>query len=130
TRNIVRRYLMSTQIADPDARLKDLAKGDFRALHALAQMHEQNFEASGLDAETYDLVRMAALAAMDAPAVSWLGPLDAARRHNVRREQVLGARRGGAPGGGTARPVSAGENTAKALGMAGAVKERLKNKTS
>src|SRR5262249_60235574 len=114
---------MSTQIADPDARLKDLAKGDFRALHALAQMHEQNFEASGLDAETYDLVRMAALAAMDAPAVSWLGHLDAARHHNVRRERILGTLVAVAPVTGTARTVSAGANMRQALGLAGAVRE-------
>ena len=120
--------LVSTQIADPEARLKDLAKGDFRSIHALAQMHEHNFEASGLDAETYDLVRMAALAAMDAPAVSWLGHLDAARRHNVRRERILGTLVAVAPVTGTARTVSAGANIAKALGIAGAVRERLEGR--
>src|SRR5215472_12826708 len=120
--------LVSTQIADPEARLKDLAQGDLRAVHALAQMHEHNFEASGLDAETYDLVRMAALAAMNAPTIAWLGPLDAARRHNVRRERILGTLIAVAPVAGTARTVSAGANIARALGLAGAVKERLDDK--
>lgn len=119
---------MSTQIADPEARLKDLAQGDLRAVHALAQMHEHNFEASGLDAETYDLVRMAALAAMNAPTIAWLGPLDAARRHNVRRERILGTLIAVAPVAGTARTVSAGANIARALGLAGAAKERLDDK--
>ena len=119
---------MSTQVADPEARLKDLAKGDYHALHALAQMHERNFEASGLDAETYDLVRMAALTAMGAPTISWLGQLDAARRHNVRRERILGTLIAVAPVAGTARAVSAGANIAKALGLAGSIKERLEDR--
>jgi hypothetical protein len=73
---------------------------------------------------------MAALAAIDAPAVSWLGHLDAARRHNVRRERILGTLIAVAPVAGTARTVSAGANIAKALGIAGAVKERLEDKNS
>ena len=119
---------MSVQVTDPEARLRDFANGDFRAVHALAQMHEQNFEASGLDPETYELVRMAALTAMGAPAISWLGNLEAARRNNVRRERILGTLIAVAPVAGTARTVSAGANIAKALGIAGAVKERLEDR--
>ena len=53
-------YLIVIHV-DPEGRLRELARGDDHALQALAQMHERNFEASGLDEETYELTRMAAL---------------------------------------------------------------------
>ncbi len=119
---------MSTQIADPVAKLKDLARGDHRTLQALTQMHERNFEASGLDEETYDLVRVAALQAMGAPPISWLAHLGAARRHNIPPERMLGTLIAVAPVAGTARTVSAGANIAKALGFVEVVKEKLEEK--
>lgn len=116
---------MSTQIADFESKLRDLARGDHRRVHALAQMHERNFEEAGLDENTYELVRMAALTAMGAPGISWLAHLAAARRHDVPREQILGTLIAVAPVAGTARTVAAGANIAKALGVADTVKERL-----
>lgn len=116
---------MSTQIADPDTKLKDLARGDFRTIQAMAQMHERNFEAAGLDEQTYDLVRMAALAALGAPPTSWLAHLSSARRHNIPRERILGTMIAVAPLVGTARTVAAGGSIARALGVAEAVKEKL-----
>lgn len=119
---------MSTQVADPEARLRELATGDNQALQALAQMHERNFEASGLDEETYDLARMAALMAMGAAPVSWLAHLGAARHHSIPRERILGTLIAVAPVVGSARTVSAGANIAKALGIAEGVKERLEDR--
>ena len=97
-------------------------------MQALAQMHERNFEASGLDEETYDLTRMAALMAIGAAPVSWLAHLGAARHHSIPRERMLGTLIAVAPVVGTARTVSAGANIAKALGIAEGVKERLEDR--
>jgi alkylhydroperoxidase/carboxymuconolactone decarboxylase family protein YurZ len=116
---------MSTEVTNPELKLQDLARGDHRTLHALAQMHERNFEASGLDEETYDLVRLAALVAMGAPPISWLAHLGQARRDNIQRERMLGTLIAVAPVVGTARTVSAGASIARALGIAEVVKERL-----
>ena len=119
---------MSTQVTDPETRLRQLATGDHQALQALAQMHERNFEASGLDEETYDLTRMAALMAIGAAPVSWLAHLGAARHHSIPRERILGTLIAVAPVVGTARTVSAGANIAKALGIAEGVRERLEDR--
>jgi alkylhydroperoxidase/carboxymuconolactone decarboxylase family protein YurZ len=91
-------------------------------------MHERNYEASGLSEEMYDLVRMAALTAMGAPVTSWLAHLDAARRHNIPAEEMLGTLIAVAPIAGTARTVAAGANIAKALGIAEIVKDRLEER--
>jgi 4-carboxymuconolactone decarboxylase len=119
---------VSTQVADPEARLRELARGDHRALQALAQMHERNFEASGLTEDMYDLVRMAALTATGAPVISWLAHLAAAQRHSIPAEEILGTLIAVAPVVGTARTVAAGANIAKALGIAEMVKERLEDR--
>jgi 4-carboxymuconolactone decarboxylase len=81
---------VGAQIKDPVAELIELARGDERTLQVLSQMHEGNFEASGLDEETYYLVRVAALQAMGAPPISWLAHLGAARRHNIPPDGSLG----------------------------------------
>lgn len=119
---------MSTEVANPEAKLRDLARGDYRGLHALAQMHERNFEASGLDEETYHLVRMAALCAMGAPPISWMAHLGVARRQSIPQERILGTLIAVAPVAGSARTVSAGAAIAKALGFAEAIKERLEDR--
>jgi alkylhydroperoxidase/carboxymuconolactone decarboxylase family protein YurZ len=123
-----RRTLLSIQVADPEGRLRDLARGDDHALQALAQMHDRNFEASGLDEETYDLTRMAALTAMGAAPVSWLAHLGATRHHDIPRQRIVGTLIAVAPVVGTARTISAGANIAKALGIAEVVKERLEER--
>jgi hypothetical protein len=110
-----RRTLLSIQVADPEGRLRDLARGDDHALQALAKMHERNFEASGLDEETYDLTRLAA-------------HLGAARHHDIPRQRIVGTLIAVAPVVGTARTISAGANIAKALGIAEVVKERLEER--
>jgi hypothetical protein len=59
-------------------------------LETLVNMNEGNPEASGLDAETYMLVRIAALAAAGAPPGSYLLNLGVASELGVTAEQVQG----------------------------------------
>jgi 4-carboxymuconolactone decarboxylase len=66
-----------TQTA-PDDTLGRIAQGDAPVLETLLQMNLDAAERSGLDAETYLLVRLAALVAMDAAPVSYLITLGAA----------------------------------------------------
>ena len=70
-------------------------------------MTADSIEASSLDAETLMLVRIAALAAVDAPAVSYLLNLGAASEVGVDAEQVRGVLAAIAPIVGTARVASA-----------------------
>ena len=87
-------------------------------LDLLASMTADSLEASDLDAETLMLVRIAALAAVDAPAVSYLLNLGAASEVGVDAEQVRGVLAAIAPIVGTARVASATGKIAEALEVA------------
>jgi len=87
-------------------------------LDLLASMTADSVEASDLDAGTLVLVRIAALAAVDAPAISYLLNLGAASEVGVDAEQVRGVLAAIAPIVGTARIASATGKIAEALEVA------------
>ena len=87
-------------------------------LDLLAGMTADSMEASSLDAETLMLVRIAALAAVDAPPVSYLLNLAAAGEVGLDAEQVRGVLAAVAPIIGTARVASATGKIAGALDVA------------
>jgi 4-carboxymuconolactone decarboxylase len=87
-------------------------------LDLLASMTTDSIEASSLDAETLALVRIAALVAVDAPAVSYLMNLAVAGETGVDAEQVRGVLAAVAPIVGTARVASATGKIASALEVA------------
>jgi 4-carboxymuconolactone decarboxylase len=87
-------------------------------LDLLASMTTDSIEASSLDAETLALVRIAALVAVDAPAVSYLMNLAVAGEMGVDAEQVRGVLAAVAPIVGTARVASATGKIASALDVA------------
>jgi alkylhydroperoxidase/carboxymuconolactone decarboxylase family protein YurZ len=86
-------------------------------LDTLVQMNEGVLERSGLDPETFMLVRIAALAATGAPPASYLLNLEAAAEVGLSVEQVQGVLIGIAPVVGGARVASAGTSIAQALGL-------------
>jgi hypothetical protein len=92
-----------------------IARADTPVLETLAQMSIHTMEHSGLDAETYVLVRLAALAAMDAGAASYGLNLGAARELGVPLEKVQGTLIAIAPLIGGARVVSAASKMLRAL---------------
>jgi 4-carboxymuconolactone decarboxylase len=87
-------------------------------LDLLASMTADSVEASDLDQETLVLVRIAALAAVDAPAISYLLNLGAASEVGVDAEQVRGVLAAIAPIVGTARIASATGKIVNALEVA------------
>jgi 4-carboxymuconolactone decarboxylase len=87
-------------------------------LDLLAGMTADSVAASDLDPETLVLVRIAALVAVDAPAVSYLLNLGAAREIGVDAEQVRSVLAAVAPIVGTARVASATGKIAEALEVA------------
>lgn len=95
-----------------------LAQGDAPVLETLTQMTVNTLERSGLDAETYMLVRIAALVAMDAAPVSYLLNLGAANELGVPMEKVQGTLVAVAPIVGSARVVSAAGQILRGLGIA------------
>ena len=87
-------------------------------LDLLASMTADSLEASSLDPETLMLVRIAALAAVDAPAVSYLLNLGIASEIGIDADQVRGVLAAIAPIVGTARVASATGKIAGALEVA------------
>ena len=90
---------------------------DTPVLDLLAGMTADSVAASSLDPETLMLVRIAALAAVDAPPVSYALNLEAAGAAGVDPEQVRGVLAAIAPIVGTARVASATGNIVKAIAL-------------
>ena len=87
-------------------------------LDLLASMTADSIEASSLDPETLMLVRIAALAAVDAPSVSYLMNLEMAGELDIDADQVRGVLAAIAPIVGTARIASATGKIVEALEVA------------
>lgn len=109
---------MSTSMRNPKESLQGLANGDLTMLGVLQRMVEGTFEESGLDAKTFMMVRMAALATLDAAPASWLMNIEAAGEAGLSPESIRGTFIAIAPVIGTARIVSASANIMKALELA------------
>ena len=97
---------------------------DTPVLDLLANMTADSLEASSLDPQTLMLVRIAALAAVDAPTISYLMNLGVAAEVDVDAEQVRGVLAAIAPIVGTPRVASATGKIAKGLAVAIEVAER------
>lgn len=87
--------------------LGELAEGNLGAMDILVKLNVESMEKSGLDPEVLMLVRIAALAAIDAPAVSWLANLGAAGETDLKTEQLWGTLVALAPLIGTPKVISA-----------------------
>jgi 4-carboxymuconolactone decarboxylase len=87
-------------------------------VNLLADMTRMSVGASSLDAATLMLVRIAALAAVDAPPTSYLGNLGAAADLDIDADQVTGVLTAVAPIIGTARVAAAAGHMLVALGAA------------
>jgi 4-carboxymuconolactone decarboxylase len=92
-------------------------------LETLVQMNEGVVERSGLDEETFMLVRIAALAASGAPPAAYLVNLEAGAEIGLSLEQVQGVLVAIAPVVGSARVATAGGSILKAFGLATAIVE-------
>ena len=87
-------------------------------LDLLAQMTADSMDASTLGPQALMLVRIAALAAVDAPAFSYVANLGALADAGVGTDQVRGVLTAIAPIVGTARVVSATATMIDALDVA------------
>jgi len=114
---------MSEQTMDPRESLQGLAQGDPTKLNFLQRVIESSFKESGLDPKTFMLVRMAALATLDAAPASWLMNIEASGEAGLEPETILGMLIAIAPVIGTARIVSAAASIIKAFELAKALAE-------
>ncbi|MFG3052613.1 carboxymuconolactone decarboxylase family protein [Kitasatospora sp. NPDC048239] len=90
-------------------------------LDTLAAMTVDSIERCGLPPDTLILTRIAALAACDAPPISYLAHVDPALRSGLTAAQLQDVLVAIAPIVGTARVMTAAGNIAAALGIAIAV---------
>ena len=98
---------------------------DTPVLDTIADMTAVSISRCGLDADELILVRLAALAAVDARPVSYLAHVGASIDAGVTLEQVQDVLVAVAPIIGTARVMAAAEHIAEALGFAIAVAEAV-----
>jgi alkylhydroperoxidase/carboxymuconolactone decarboxylase family protein YurZ len=96
---------------------------DTPVLDTLAAMTVDSIERCGLEENTLVLIRLAALAAMDAPAISYLAHVDPAVKANLTSEQLQDVLVAIAPVVGTARVMSAATHITEALGFSIALAE-------
>jgi 4-carboxymuconolactone decarboxylase len=94
-----------------------LAQADAPVFETIVQMTLDTFERSGLDPETYLLVRIAALVAMDASPASYLLNIATADQLGIPPEKIQGTLVAVAPVVGSARVVSAARNIGEAFGL-------------
>ncbi len=92
-------------------------------LDTISALTEASIERCALDVDELLLVRLAALAAVDARPVSYLFHIGPSVRAGVTVEQVQNVLVAIAPIVGTARVTSAAVNITEALGMAIAIAE-------
>ncbi|MFD6229665.1 carboxymuconolactone decarboxylase family protein [Streptomyces sp. NPDC060232] len=92
-------------------------------LDTLAAMTGDSLERCGMDANMLLLIRIAALAASDAPPISYVAHIDPALKAGLTAEQLQDVLVAIAPIVGTARVMTAAGNITKALGVAIAVAE-------
>ena len=98
-----------------------MAEVNTPVLDTIIQMNEGVPERSGLDGETFMLVRIAALASTGAPPASYALNLGVASEIGLSVEQVQGVLIAIAPVIGSARVASAGSSIAQGLGLATAI---------
>ena len=100
-----------------------MPEGETPVLDTIGAMTVESMARCGLSPDELVLVRLAALAAVDARPISYLAHVGAAVESGVTLEAVQDVLVAVAPIIGTARTMSAGLNVAEALGLAVAVAE-------
>jgi len=98
--------------------LSHIAQGDAPVLETVLGMELDALERSGLDAETYMMVRLAALVALDAGPVSYAVTIGAALDAGVTVEKAQSVLVAIAPIVGVARVASAAGDIVRAIGSA------------
>ena len=97
--------------------LSDLSSGKVDLLEEAVGLREANREASGLDARTFALSKIAALIALDAPPASYAWQVANALDDGATPEDLLGVLRAIAPHVGGPKVIAAAPEIMLALGL-------------
>jgi 4-carboxymuconolactone decarboxylase len=88
-------------------RVRAVARGDFETIGGVPDLQNGSVPGCGLDAQSCQLVQIAALVAIDAPHASWLHHLEAADDQGIELDKILDTLLAVAPVVGSAKIVSA-----------------------
>ena len=108
---------MSVEQDTHDA-LAGISAGQADVLEGALELREAQLEATGLDARTFALVKIAALIALDAPPASYAWQIANAVEAGATPEDILGVLRAVAPQVGGPRAIAAAPELMLALGLA------------
>jgi alkylhydroperoxidase/carboxymuconolactone decarboxylase family protein YurZ len=108
---------MADVAADTHQTFLAVSAGDLDALENAIGLRDANREASGLDARSFALVKIAVLIALDAPPASYTWQVANALEEGVTPEEILGVLRAVAPQVGGPRVVAAAPEIMLALGL-------------
>ena len=114
---------MNQQKASAQESLQGLSEGDASRMGYLQDLIARSYTESGLDPQTFLLVRMAALATLDAAPASWLMNMTVGEEAGLDPELILGTLIAIAPVIGTARVVSAAGHILQGLALGEAIAE-------
>src|SRR5450432_3303644 len=103
--------------ADTHETLSGVATGDVGVLDELFGLREAQLAATGLDARTFALVKIAALIALDAPPASYAWQIANALEEGVTPEELIGVLRAVAPQVGGPRIIAAAPEIMVAMGL-------------
>ena len=101
---------------DPGEKLLRLVLYDEEFIENVLGVEMGNVEVSGLDARTHAIIRLGALLALDAPAVSYQWNVDEAFGAGVTPDEIVGCLIATAPIVGIPRVVSAAPELAAMIG--------------
>jgi alkylhydroperoxidase/carboxymuconolactone decarboxylase family protein YurZ len=108
---------MSAATPDTHEVLAGISAGKVDVIEEALELREPHVEATGLDARTFALARIAALIALDGPPASYAAQVANAVDAGASAEDILGVLRAVAPQVGTAKVVAAAPEIMLALGL-------------
>ena len=97
--------------------LAGISAGRVEVIESALELREAQLEATGLDARTFSLVKIAALIALDAPPASYAWQVANAVEGGATAEDILGVLRAVAPQVGGPSVVAAAPEIMLALGL-------------
>jgi alkylhydroperoxidase/carboxymuconolactone decarboxylase family protein YurZ len=99
-------------------KLAGIARGDLNFIETAVGLREAAHDATGLDAQSFALVKIAALMALDAPPASYAWQIANALEEGVTPEDILGTLIAVAPQIGGPRAIAAAAEVTVCLGLA------------
>jgi 4-carboxymuconolactone decarboxylase len=108
---------MSNVTQDTHDALAGISAGQADVLEGALELREAQLEATGLDARTFGLVKIATLIALDAPPASYAWQVANAIEGGATAEDILGVLRAVAPQVGGPRAIAAAPEIMLALGL-------------